>query len=287
VERRFILRTVVPFLASAVLLVAVVVLAYRHYQQPSRCSPPFVAKGARCCAPGQSLNEHAQCIGIPTQCSAWQQLTPTGCEAKQERVLIPGGALVVGPSDWEAQGIVQPRNIQVSPFYLDKFEVGTGAWMRYCQQSKTCPAMPLVDSTQAAILTVKQLKSFCNYYHGRLPTDDEWLIAVMGTEGHRYPWGNTGAVCHRAAFGLVHGMCAHDAVGPDTMGTHASGQSAQGVFDLAGNVAEWTQQADGTVALHGGSFQSDLAAELRGWHTQDPTQAKVAGGRCAYDVIHQ
>src|SRR5438552_3017582 len=60
----------------------------------------------------------------------------------------------------------------------------------------------------------------------------------------RYPWGDTGAVCRRAAWGLANGPCATKGRSPDTVGAHPDGASRMGVFDMAGNVAEWVTSKD-------------------------------------------
>ena len=104
----------------------------------------------------------------------------------------------------------------------------------------------------------------------------------------RYPWGDTGAVCRRAAWGLANGPCAHSADGPDTVGAHGDGASPLGMFDLAGNVAEWVaaDQARPEIGVaKGGSWHSELATDLRVWarlevspNARDPR----IGVRCAY-----
>ena len=71
-----------------------------------------------------------------------------------------------------------------------------------------------------------------------MPTDAEWLAAAHA-EAARYPWGDTGAVCRRAAWGLFSGPCANGADGPDSVGAHPSGSTIDGVHDLGGNVSEW------------------------------------------------
>lgn len=109
----------------------------------------------------------------------------------------------------------------------------------------------------------------------------------------RYPWGDTGAVCRRAAWGLLSGPCARGADGPDTVGAHPDGDSPLGIHDLSGNAAEWVAPADaaprdGARAVgvaKGGSWQSALASDLRIWARieLDPgAHDPRIGVRCAY-----
>jgi formylglycine-generating enzyme required for sulfatase activity len=86
----------------------------------------------------------------------------------------------------------------------------------------------------------------------RLPTLDQWRAAVDGGAGRRFPWGQTFDPyrCNSLESGWgrrvpVHGL--------------PEGRSAQGVFNLVGNVQEWTtgvSDRDG-VLLAGGGWQTD------------------------------
>jgi formylglycine-generating enzyme required for sulfatase activity len=205
------------------------------------------------------------------------------CEPEDERIFLAGGRLRVGPSDWEAQGVVEPRVLSVGGFWLDRHEISEGRWQR-CMEAGACAAGPARgDAGRAALLSPEQAEALCRWAGGRLPTDDEWTFAAMGLAGRRYPWGDTGAVCRRAAFGLVEGPCGRGARGPDTVGAHPAGDSPEGLADLAGNVAEWVRLPGGEVRARGGSFRSSLAAELRGWNGGAPA-LPVTGARCAYDT---
>jgi formylglycine-generating enzyme required for sulfatase activity len=199
-------------------------------------------------------------------------------------VELPGGRVRIGPSDWEAQGVVSPHEIEVRGFSIDAFEIDV-ARFGACVRAGSCRG-PITDEDggRAASLTFADAAALCTSEHGRLPRDDEWTFAAMGEHARRYPWGDTGAVCARAAYGLVDGPCATGAKGPDTVGARSLGASPEGIFDLAGNQAEWTIAPDGAPRLRGGSYASSLATELRGWSAGDvPSGLAVAGARCVYD----
>lgn len=54
---------------------------------------------------------------------------------------------------------------------------------------------------------------------------------------------------------------------------------------MAGNVAEWTTERDGTHIARGGSYLSVAAVELKSWSAESTQKAaRHIGFRCAYDV---
>lgn len=248
---------------------AFAIVVFRRGDAEARCGEGFVAKAARCMA-----------VDCPSP------LTPTarGCDAPESRVLVPAMTLVVGPSDWEAEGRVAPRTITVLAFEIDAFELTVGKLDVDARE----------DIARAASgLTYADAERACRLRGGRLPTEDEWIAAAAGERALRYPWGDTGAVCRRAAWGLASGPCASSGNGPDTVGAHPSGTSARGVHDLAGNVAEWVASSSATTSasrqvapVRGGSWRTALAPELRTWARRELSQtvrADDVGARCAYD----
>jgi sulfatase modifying factor 1 len=242
------------------------------------CGPDFHAVGSRCC-PGPVAREF-ECLAAPS-CPRPLVMRAAGCDAPDVRVTVPETTLEVGPSDWEAEGRVAPRTVHTQPFAIDAFEATIGH----------VSTAAVADGARAASgLTRAEASSYCAGRDGRLPTDSEWLVAASGAAGTRYPWGQTGAVCLRAAWGLLSGPCAWANGGPDTVGAHPSGDTPSGLHDMAGNVAEWVAPDPGTPGTgiaRGGSWQSSLATELRTWARLevDPTRSDSrVGVRCAYDL---
>ena len=81
-----------------------------------------------------------------------------------------------------------------------------------------------VDWTQAG--------KYAAWVGGRLPTEAEWEYACRGSDGRIYPWGNEPPAPERLNYYDSGYSAAID------VGGYASG--ANGLYDMAGNVWEWT-----------------------------------------------
>ena len=114
----------------------------------------------------------------------------------------------------------------------------------------------------------------------RLPTEQQWERAASGTEGAEYPWGKGYAAgnanCDEVTFDKLPGGVK---VGRTTAVGIFPLTSAEGVFDLAGNVWEWclnehekpdkvATAGDASRVLRGGSWYNN-AQLLRAAHRFD------------------
>ena len=252
---------------------------------PARCPPDTLPTETRCCAKGQTEVD-GRCEGIASTCPGGLEPIEGSCVATPVRVRIEPASVRLGPGDWEAQGLIRARTITVdAPFEIDAFEVTVHRWQQ-CVRAGSCVALssPSEGGVPVRGVLFEQAERFCRWAQGDVPAEDAWILAAAGPRAHRYPWGDTGAVCRRADWGRTSGPCARGALSPEWAGLIAHDVTPEGVVGLAGGVAEWVRGANGP-ALRGGSFRSELATELRTWR-RDGRPADRAyedvGFRCTY-----
>jgi formylglycine-generating enzyme required for sulfatase activity len=98
--------------------------------------------------------------------------------------------------------------------------------------------------------------AYCRAIGRRLPTEAEWERAARGSQAFVYPWGNT----FDTTRANTNRPIAEDITleGAEIVDSYPSGVSEYGVFNLAGNVAEWVND-----------WYSDI------WYSQQAAQATV------------
>jgi formylglycine-generating enzyme required for sulfatase activity len=124
-------------------------------------------------------------------------------------------------------------------------------------------------------------QAFCNWLACRLPSAEEWEKAARGTDGRSYPWGESwqdGRYCNN--WGAM-------SSGTTPVDRYPEGRSPYQVWDLVGNVWEWTSSEYQSPLMHqlcGGSWRSfsqfAMRVTQRDWMLLDDGRDDL-GFRCA------
>jgi formylglycine-generating enzyme required for sulfatase activity len=152
------------------------------------------------------------------------------------------------------------RKVFLSPYSIDRVEVTVAAW-RACVQAGACSPAPLAVADERFLkpnlpitsVTWGEAVAYCAWRGARLPSEAEWERAARGTDGRVWPWGNVlkPNVFNHGRFAgpddagsdfiaLIRPDASDGATFLSPVGAHPDGASPDGVYDMAGNVMEWT-----------------------------------------------
>ncbi len=168
--------------------------------------------------------------------------------------LIPGGDCWIGTDDADAEDDVKPRRrVAVASFYMDTHEVTNGEYRRFDPKRAFKAGQ---ESLPATNILYAQAEAYAKWAGKRLPTETEWEKAARGTDGRRYPWGDTWdarRVATRARSPHAAAKAPNPLeettgrvcyIGPQRVrpvGSVPDGRSPYGCEDMAGNAWEWVQ----------------------------------------------
>ncbi len=185
-------------------------------------------------------------------------LVPSSCQKPPPpgMVLIPAGPFLMGTdevdTDQEALSVGFPhpwyedehplRTIDLPAFYIGQYEVTNTEYQEFVKAGYHPPpdwvngAFPAGRAALPVVyVSWYEAMDYCRWRQMRLPTEAEWEKAARGPKGLKYPWGD-----------VFDPARANIATGPSLAGsTRAAGQydagtSPYGVYDMIGNVWEWT-----------------------------------------------
>ena len=185
-----------------------------------------------------------------------------------EYVFVPAGSFKMGDDSKDGPAREKPAHVvDLDAYYIAKFEVTNREWKKFrddpgYDDPKFWPNGRVVPRDQIPYWTQANnhgggtpgsddypvigvnwdaASAYCAWLSAktgkryRLPTEAEWEKAARGTDGGRYPFGDSIA---RSQANFVYAQT-YDTVMP--VGSFANGASPYGALDMAGNALEWTQ----------------------------------------------
>lgn len=210
---------------------------------PATATSPPLATGAAPARNAADAPQTASSAAAPAQPSASAPSAVSAQEAPacaDGRAPIPGGSFWVGRSTPTFEEEENPRfRTTLPPLCADRYEV-TAAEFEGCITAGSCTPISLPNLTcntvakgrgdhPANCVDHAQAAAYCAWAGARLPTEIEWeYLARGGAEMRDYPWGDEspdGHTCWKANRSCK-------------VGSFPAG--AFGLFDVVGNVWEWT-----------------------------------------------
>lgn len=219
--------------------------------------------------PGSSLRQTAH-------------LTPSADEIPElEWITIPEGEFRSGSDQ---------QTLDLPAFEITRYPITNFQYMQFLQinpQHSPPPdwkdgMYPRGKSLHPVVgVSLNDALAFCAWLDCRLPTEEEWEKAARGPDRRTYPWGE------EWVEGLFCNNWESKAAGTTPVDRYPQGVGPYGVWDMVGNVWEWTgseYQGPFMHVLRGGSWREfgSIAVRLtaRSWLWIDEGRDDV-GFRCA------
>lgn len=185
-------------------------------------------------------------------------------DAPNEMVLIPAGKFTMGTN--ERLPDEGPEHVvDLKDYWIDKYEVTNAQYKKFIDatgrrspdhfRNRTYPEGK--SDHPVVFVTWYDAHDYCEWAGKRLPIDAEWEKAARGTDRRMFPWG--------AEFDIDKANTpqrwAKLGMSGDTtpVGAFAGGKSPYGLYDMSGNVWEWT--SSWYVAYPGNNHPSENYGE--------------------------
>lgn len=181
----------------------------------------------------------------------------------EQLAFVPAGQVTIPVAGRGTRTIDVPR-----PLLVDRFEVTRRKWREFRrargaihepEMNAVVDAWPeTTDAWPASYMNHPEASDFARWRGMRLLTSSEWLYVAIGPQRLAFPWGATDqrSIANTLELNLDR---------PANVGTFEAGRTPHLVYDMLGNVAEWSADlapsrdslpGDRRVSVLGGSFRN-------------------------------
>jgi len=166
-------------------------------------------------------------------------------DAPNEMILIPAGEFTMGSNSRLPDEGPQHKTT-VDAFWIDKYEVTNFQYKKFIDATRRRSPAHFENRTfpenkidhPVTYVSWKDANAYCKWADKRLPSDKEWEKAARGTDARIYPWGEI----YDTDFVNSPQRWMELKLEGDTtpVGVFEGGKSPYGLYDMSGNVWEWT-----------------------------------------------
>ncbi|MDX1810639.1 MAG: SUMF1/EgtB/PvdO family nonheme iron enzyme [Gammaproteobacteria bacterium] len=160
-------------------------------------------------------------------------------------VKIPAGKFIMGTNErMPDEGPEMERTLDT--YYIDIYEVTNLQYKAFIDATHRRSPQHFKNRTfpegkadhPVTYVSWKDANKYCKWAGKRLPTDEEWEKAARGTNGSVFPWGNEFDI---EKANTPQRWALLEKEGDTTpVGAFPEGKSVYGLYDMSGNVWEWT-----------------------------------------------